>query len=434
MKLPDGSWVGQPKLLRASAMGKLEPNSVSSSSRFSYNNFVKGFGVEVTADKSWLRSLYEGLPEVVRKTLKSQPTVPFRRLVTSQVEWVLVFPTDIRTPDKESRFFVALWDEQGGLGQGANFYEMELDDGFLAIPCVIPRMSKVLTLGAWKMGKDEYELNYKAKPVATMKFENPLLKHLTSAPLWPDGTKDLVKEWRGRTFTLLDAKRDEKKPETSFNIRVSAQLTDRDYSILDWYVKDNRGNFFVPRSKSFSTGGYESFVISSRAPLLWRENLNWCLGLCVVPANALALKPSEWRRVRIEMPKQELTEELVVAPPFELNGVRFKYLRLAPDFKPGRKFINLKLNDRYYTARLMFDVEANRPGVVVDVINFHDGVLPFHQRASEVSTVDDNIALPSGKMRRLAVDRTADFLEFVVTATSVETIEFKFQPKVPPDK
>lgn len=440
LTLPDGSWIGPPMVVEA----KPVPPRVTSP--FDIHRSVEpNFRAKITEDKTLLRQLYETLPAALQKTLKTPPAAPASTTFESPVERVLVFPKGNGWPVSGSRYDFAIADKDGNIGEGVadtlNYHVGSL----VAMAAVVPRLSPEVTLMAWERAKGQYKTDFSKPPVAKMVFANPLYSKNSGAPLWPDGKSQQEQTWRGRTLRLEKAVRalhdvelgEEKKISSGvdFDLVLEGGRTARDLGDVQWFLEDNRGNFLKPTSTGYSWGSDTKEVVisyNSRSVAFWPENLNWRLTLVLRPSSLAVMEEKEYRRVRIQHPKGRV-EETMVDEGFEINGVNFKSLRISTDTKPP-KYRQPEIEQWYVLAVIEFEVENAPPDVFIELGYFYDGFIPFSDRTNEVGQPKPDLQNKNKNIGRIpvALDKQADFLEFVISVTREERLEFYFQPELLP--
>jgi hypothetical protein len=409
----------------------------------SYRPIDRRFSAAIGEDKTLLRQLYEVLPAALQTTVKSPPLPPMKTTIDVPVDQVLVFPTGGGWPMKGSRYAYAFADQNGNIGEGMPD-AMERHLGELAyLPAVLPRLSPEVSLMAWELAKSEYQADFSKPPVAKMVFANPVYSKNPSAPLWPDGKREMERNWRGRTVRLEEATRvlsdyEDRNGKTQsagvdFEFVVQGARSTEDLGELEWFLEDNRGNFFSPSSRGSSEGSDSRGVLvshGSSAVAFWPENLNWRLTLVLRASNLGVMTENEYRRIRIKHPKGKI-EDQVVETSIELNGAVFKNLRIGPDPKP-RNYDLPNIFQWYLPAVIEFDVEEVSPDVLIQVSHFYDGFVPFEDRPGEIRR--PALQHQDGFRARIpvAVDKQADYLEFVVSVTREERLEFYFQPELKP--
>jgi len=438
LMLPDGSWIGPPMVVGA------KPALPTAVSPFEwYRPIERRFSATIGEDKTLLRQLYEVLPAALQKTVKSPPLAPRKTTVYVPLDQVLVFPTGGGWPMKGSRYAYAFADQNGNIGEGMPD-AMERHVGELAyLPAVLPRLSPEVSLMAWELAKGEYQADFSKPPAAKMVFANPVYLKNPSAPLWPDGKSEMQRSWRGRTVRLEEATRvlsdyEDRNGKTQsagvdFEFVVQGARSAEDLGELEWFLEDNRGNFFSPSSRGSSGGSDSRGVLvghGSSAVAFWPENLNWRLTLVLRPSNLGVMTENEYRRIRIKHPKGKI-EDQVVETSIELNGAVINNLRIGPDPKP-RYFDEPNIAKWYVPAVIEFDVEKVPPDVLIQVRHFYDGFVPFEDRTGEIRR--PALQHQDGSRARIpvALDRQADYLEFVVSVTREEQLEFYFQPELKP--
>lgn len=434
--LPDGSWIGPPMVV----MGK--PAVPQTFSPFETNRpSTTRYEAVIGEDKTLLRRLFEALPAALQKTVKSPPAAPLSRRTDSPVEEVLVFPTGGGWPVKGSRYAFAFADEDGKVGEGVEDLMNDHVGELVYLPAVLPRASREVSLLAWEMEAGTFQADFSKQPIAKMVFANPLhAKGVPPAQLWPDGKVEMEKAWRGRTVRLEKATRvlhnfedkDKKKRNAGvdFDFVVEGARTEKDMGEIEWFLEDNRGNFFQPDSRGSSWGSSSKGILvgySSSDVAFWPENLNWRLTLVLRPSRPAVMTGDEFRRIRIEHPRGKV-EERVVEWSFEVNGAVFKQLRIAPDPK-GRFFDIPEIAQWYVPAVVEFEVVKAPPGVFVELGSFYDGVLPFEERRSEIEAPKPLGGKGPVARVPVALDKQADFLEFVISVTREERLEFYFRPE-----
>lgn len=440
LTLPDGSWIGPPVVVEAKPM----PPRVTSP--FDINRSVKpSFQADISEDKTLLRRLYETLPAALQKTLKTPPAAPASATIESSVDWVLVFPTGNGWPVSGSRYDFAIADKDGNIGEG-DLDTMRYNVGSLvAIDAVVPRMSAEMTLLAWERAKGDYKPDFSKEPVAKMVFANPLYSKNPGAPLWPDGKNEREQTWRGRTLSMEKATRVLQEVKLSngkkiqqgvdFDFVLKGGRTAKDMGEVEWFLEDNRGNFLKPTSTGSSWGGdLKKLPInySGNSVAFWPENLNWRLTLVLRPSNLAVMDEKEYRRIRIQHPKARVEDKMVDAA-FEINGVGFKNLRISPDSTPP-KYYQPEIEQWYVPAVIEFEVENAPPDVFIELGYFYDGFIPFEDRPNEIGQPKPDLRNKNKNIGRIpvALDKQADFLEFVISVTKEERLEFYFQPELLP--
>lgn len=440
LTLPDGSWIGPPVVVEAKPV---PPRAVLPLEN--YRSIEPCFEAKIGEDKTLLRQLYEVLPAALQKSVKSPPKAPKTTTYSGPVDKVLVFPTGGGWPVRDSRYFYAFADQDGNIGE-ATSRVMERHVGGLAyLPAVLPKRSAKVTLMAWEKGEDEYRPNFSKPPVAKMAFANPLFSANPPATLWPESKVERERTWRGRTLRLERASRvlhdmedsDRKKRSAGidFDFVLEGARTPRDLGWVDWFLEDNWGRFFMPDSKSSSWGSNSSKVnigYTSSNVAFWPENLNWRLTLVLRPSNLAVMDEKEYRRVRIQHPKGRV-EETMVDEGFEINGVNFKSLRISTDTKPP-KYRQPEIEQWYVPAVIEFEVENAPPDVFIELGYFYDGFIPFEHRPNEIGQPKPDLGNKNKNIGRIpvALDKQADFLEFVISVTREERLEFYFQPELLP--
>jgi len=438
LMLPDGSWIGPPMVVGA------KPALPTAVSPFEwYRPIERRFSATIGEDKTLLRKLYEVLPAALQKTVKSPPLAPRKTTVYVPLDQVLVFPTGGGWPMKGSRYAYAFADQNGNIGEGMPD-AMERHVGELAyLPAVLPRLSPEVSLMAWELAKGEYQADFSKPPVAKMVFANPVYSTNPSAPLWPDGKTEVERIWRGRTLRLEKATRVQSDFEdqegkkrsagVAFDFVVQGARSAADLGELQWFLEDNRGNYYMPSSRGSSSGSDSRGVLvshGSSAVAFWPENLNWRLTLVLRPSNLGVMTENEYRRIRIKHPKGKI-EDQVVETSFELNGAVFKNLRIRQDPNPQNHDLP-KGAPWYLPAVIELDVEKVPPDVLIEVSHFYDGFVPFEDRPGGIRKPALRGRGQSGAQIRVALDKQADYLEFVLSVTREEQLEFYFQPELKP--
>lgn len=438
LKLPDGSWIGPPEMVEAS------PVPPRSDSPFeTYRTITNRFTTVIGEEASLMRRLFEVLPAALQKTIKTPPAVPAKRSFDSPVDRALVFPTGGGWPVTKSRYAYAFADAAGNIGEGMD--DMLKDQvGVLAfMPALLPRLSPEVTLLAWELEEGKYRADFSQAPLAKMAFANPLhVKHPT-APLWPDGTKELERTWRGRTILLDEAtrvlhefeERDKKKKKAgiSFDLLVKGARTAKEFNDLEWFLEDNRGNFYKPSGRGWSTmSGSDGLNLShsSSEAALWPENPNWRLTLVFRPTSLTMMTPNEYRRIRINHPRGKV-ENQVIEQSLEINGATLTHLRIAPDPQPPHSD-QPDIDQWYVPAVIEFEVASAAPGAFVEASYFYDGLAPFSDRHQMISKPHPTTRAGTKARIPVALDKEAEFLEFVISVTQEERLEFYFQPKLLP--
>ena len=440
LRLPDGSWIGPPVVVEA------KPVPPRAASPFDIHRSVEpSFQAAISEDKTLLRRLYEVLPTALQKSMKSPPAAPASTTVDSPVDKVLVFQTGGGWPVKNSRYYYALADRDGNIGEGVSEAMLHRVGSLVAMPAVVPKLSPEVKLMVWEHAANEYRVNFSKPPLAKMVFANPLYSKAVAAPLWPDGKVERECSWRGRTVRLEKALRvlhdtegnDGKKNSAGvdFDFVVQGARSVTDTGDMKWFIEDNRGNFLMPRTAGSSLGhNAQRMLISHRGRevAFWPENLNWRLTLFLRPSNLAVMEEKEYRRIRIQHPRGKVEEKMVDAA-FEINGVGFKNLRISSDSKPPN-YQQLEIDQWYVPAVIEFEVVNAPQDVFVEVSHFYDGFMPFKDRPSEIGLPRPDLRGYNGPIGRIpvALDKQADFLEFVISVTREERLEFYFQPELLP--
>ena len=440
LKLPDGSWIGPPVMVEA------KPDRSRVTSPFdTYRSAQPRFRAEIREDKTLLRQLFEVLPTALQKKMKTPPPAPTSGFFDMPVDRVLVFSTGGGWPLSTSRYDYALADKDGNIGEGISNGWNRAVGSLLIVPAVVPRLSPEVTFLAWERAKGADKPDFTKPPVAKMVFRNPLYSESPVPPLWPDGKSEIEMKWRGRTLRLEKAVRslhdvelgDRKKISAGvdFDFVLEGSRTAKDLGDVEWFLEDNRGNFLQTtstRSGWSSNQATVSLSYSSSSVAFWPENLNWRLTLVLRPSNLAVMEEKEYRRIRIQHPKGRV-EEKVVEAAFEINGVSFKNLRISADPKP-REFDQPEIAQWYVPAVIEFEVENAPPGVFIEFSHFYDGFLPFTDRPHGVGKPRHDYRRNNEHLGRfpVALDRQADFLEFVISVTREERLEFYFQPELLP--
>lgn len=448
LRLPDGSWIGPPVVVEGKLHVQDEPEVVWMNDAY---KLVKHpwYRINFGPRRPWLRAIYDGLPELLQKQIKSPPTTKPRTTFFSPVNKALLFPCN--GSKFESNYDFAFLDEGGHIGCSDTQLQVYRSGDLLGVQGVLPRLSATITLAAWAKESRSHD-KFSMPPISMMRFRNPLHASTSSAPEWPDGKRDLVQKWRGLTFTLTKAVRGEERHQTgtktTFEYLVEGKKSLIDYNLVRFLVEDNRGNI---RHYGFgATGDNESLRISEDGHLLWPDNLNWRVRFFLTPQNPTFMHAAEYSRVRVAFPDPTKLEPRIIAPVLDLNGTILRNLRISPDPQPVFSFDKPVISRSYHPAMLEFEVVKTPSPRVIQAFHFHDGVLPFTERFQEVNGVSytsldrsmksdasgSNPAdrLPLGAIAsmklQIALDKSADFLEFVIAATPVETLEFYFQPEL----
>lgn len=436
--LPDGSWIGPPMLVELAPV-----NAIPVSPFDTYLSPEKRFTAVIGEDKTLMRRLFEVLPPALQKTIKTPPSAPANRSVDSPVDRVLVFPTGGGWSLKSSRYAYAFADGVGNIGEGMD--DMLKDHvGVLAyMPALLPRLSPEVTLLAWALEEGTYQADFSQPPIAKMAFANPLDLKQPTAPLWPAGTVEMERTWRGRTIRLDKATRvlhafedrDKKKKSAgvSFDLLVKGARTAKEFHDLEWFLEDNRGNFYKPSGRGWFWGSNsEGLTIghSSREVALWPENPNWRLTLVFRPTSLTMMTPNEYRRIRIKHSRGKI-ENQVIEQSLEINGATLTDLRIAPDPQPPHSD-QPDIEKWYVPAVIEFEVASAAPGSFVEASYFYDGLAPFSDRHSEIREPKPNDRRGTKARIPVALDKEAEFLEFVISVTREERLEFYFQPELLP--
>jgi len=330
----------------------------------------------------------------------------------SPANFVLVFPCGGQ--EIESRYDFAFLDEDGKVGQSGDELFTGRAGDLLCAPVVLPRLTSEVSLAAWEKGGPGQLTDFSKPPTAKMVFPNPLLAKPDSVPMWEDGKQQVVQEWRGITITLNKATRTASKAagaaRTSFDFKLTREKSSEDLVKVDWYIEDNRRNFYHPDGGGGWSSGEGMFSFSTVNEALWAENLNWRLSLRVFPANTATMLANEHRRIRIDLSDVSNLAPQVIAPVMDLNGTIIRNLRVARDPRPAGFWKKENFDQWYVPALIEFEVEKSAPATVIQFLNFYDGVLPFEQRRRWLSTASessDHRTMTS----QIALDKSADFLE-----------------------
>ncbi len=429
LRLPDGSWVGAPVLevAKPRASAALDPFTDQIHSE------LTPYQASVGEKKTLWRQLYETLPRELQRQFKSPPSAPrVWHGNNSPVPAFLVFPTGGGWSTTKQPYRYALADAKGRIGVPCADFMSRAAGSIAFAPANLPRRSPDVTLLAWERGDKE---DYSQPPVAQLKFRNPLYEPDSQPPLWPDGKVELEQRWRDVTLRLEKFSRfTRREKHLPAGLNIEGKLEGLRYSkelySCEWQVSDNRGNVDDPRGSRGRGYGRDLFTFSLSYPAFWPENPNWRLTLWLRPLTPVTMHEDEFKRVRIEQPLGD-EESRVVAEEIVLRHATVRNVRLSRNPSPPKWHLPMIESGLYAAVKLDYEADVTDAQTLVRVTQFYDGLAPFdttsggeHQRLAR-ETIKNRI-----QEIALTLDKRTEVLEFVLSATRPERVEFYFQPEM----